>query len=1071
MQHSRKQSLACLAVCACLCIFAFANAPLFAQAGGATALPPNPDQLASNQLGANWNLSGGNFTGYSYHAGCASIQSSVVYPGDSNAMELAGCAPNLRVFDVPFALHNHEAWLVRWEIDIPSGSLANGLSTETFDNNHGGGTGPGSVARDQQTVSGPTGGNSGWVQNFVEYYPNIAEHGSDTSLDERFSLETPAWAANTSYALGAKIVDANGNVEQVTTAGTSGASAPSWNATIGGTTTDGTATWTNEQQNVVYVSRIEIDEEWFPLRSFLLYPNYRGYLWSDLVPPKRFTQIQPVSAGSPFWNMQGSGSAPVAGEIMGVTTIDPPPGDTLSQLTLKIVMATSANCSTGVLATDTFTAPQSVQSWQFTPSQYGSLSVGAQFWICPSLYVTSGLTLIDNDVVWTGFYENAAFRATLENWYDPNSVWMHNQSPAFLLGTYDRWSATFRANTTIGQSTDQDYIQGIGSLGPVNAAPQAINSPSGGTRQNGSFITDYCSQGFSGTMSSFSTFSGINPSLVPPNDTLTPYLKVFSEFCQPMTHWQILNNWTSCLVGESASPCTTPPTFAPTVTASTGGTITANYLFLEAVAFANPNPAGNSPARLPENTLPSSPLTVNLSSSACAGANCSVNFTMPTCPTTRWEGWNIFAATGSTSTPPANSSFAIQYPLGVSGMLGSGGDIPCGASVTLSNVQSGAPPPTTDTTYQFRPIGGSGTDPQIWGQLFNLMTAEYPQSAGGMYMCDECGFYSYGSLWEQQQTLLADNLNLPLACVFIGPEQVLLGRYICDLTGYDPYGYNASPGPDEYVTGEASTQNCNMYSQNSVAAAQPRCFPSRVDIWADDEGRQTFGARPSWMVVQQFGSGNYDGFPYAEMKKQMWKAIIDVQAYGSLGADAITWGWVDSSGLESSVFASQGGNPLNNNPQAWFGSKRATNEIRSLEPVLLTPVVDSPVLGLGGIVSTVSSSVSAATACNVTTANAPYLYTQSSLWPDAPANFVTHFYTVPGTAETDQYIFANNLCSAASPFTETFTLANPPAGAASVEVLGEGRSLPITSNQFSDTWQQTDVHIYVIRAPRAMTIH
>ena len=47
-----------------------------------------------------------------------------------------------------------------------------------------------------------------------------------------------AWAAATVYALGAKVIDANGNLQQCTTAGTSGSSAPSWGTTLGGTTAD-----------------------------------------------------------------------------------------------------------------------------------------------------------------------------------------------------------------------------------------------------------------------------------------------------------------------------------------------------------------------------------------------------------------------------------------------------------------------------------------------------------------------------------------------------------------------------------------------------------------------------------------------------------------------------------------------------------------------------------------------------------------------------------------------------------------------------------------------------------------
>ncbi len=54
----------------------------------------------------------------------------------------------------------------------------------------------------------------------------------------------PVWSHRL-WAVHARIRDSNGNVQVVTTGGTSGASAPSWNTTPGLTTTDGTVTWTN----------------------------------------------------------------------------------------------------------------------------------------------------------------------------------------------------------------------------------------------------------------------------------------------------------------------------------------------------------------------------------------------------------------------------------------------------------------------------------------------------------------------------------------------------------------------------------------------------------------------------------------------------------------------------------------------------------------------------------------------------------------------------------------------------------------------------------------------------------
>jgi len=57
-----------------------------------------------------------------------------------------------------------------------------------------------------------------------------------------------AWAASTSYALDAEILDPAGHIQKATTAGTSGAAEPAFNDS-GGTTTDGTATWTDQGYN------------------------------------------------------------------------------------------------------------------------------------------------------------------------------------------------------------------------------------------------------------------------------------------------------------------------------------------------------------------------------------------------------------------------------------------------------------------------------------------------------------------------------------------------------------------------------------------------------------------------------------------------------------------------------------------------------------------------------------------------------------------------------------------------------------------------------------------------------
>jgi hypothetical protein len=53
------------------------------------------------------------------------------------------------------------------------------------------------------------------------------------------------WAASTAFGVGQFVMDSNGNRQSVVTAGSTGATAPAWNTTYGGSTTDGGVTWQN----------------------------------------------------------------------------------------------------------------------------------------------------------------------------------------------------------------------------------------------------------------------------------------------------------------------------------------------------------------------------------------------------------------------------------------------------------------------------------------------------------------------------------------------------------------------------------------------------------------------------------------------------------------------------------------------------------------------------------------------------------------------------------------------------------------------------------------------------------
>src|ERR1700741_350093 len=79
------------------------------------------------------------------------------------------------------------------------------------------------------------------------------------------ALIPTSWVGGHAYTLNQLIVDSNGNVQKVTTAGTSGAAAPAWSMNSGVTTSDGTTglVWTLQG----------------PLTSFLASGSY----WSPVV--------------------------------------------------------------------------------------------------------------------------------------------------------------------------------------------------------------------------------------------------------------------------------------------------------------------------------------------------------------------------------------------------------------------------------------------------------------------------------------------------------------------------------------------------------------------------------------------------------------------------------------------------------------------------------------------------------------------------------------------------------------------------------------------------------------------
>ena len=87
------------------------------------------------------------------------------------------------------------------------------------------------------TCTTPAVGRTGPI--VCTYNTTLASGATANTLT--ISVQVALWAANNAYAVGTRIVDSNGNIEQVVSisgTGTSGSAAPTWNTTLGGQTTD-----------------------------------------------------------------------------------------------------------------------------------------------------------------------------------------------------------------------------------------------------------------------------------------------------------------------------------------------------------------------------------------------------------------------------------------------------------------------------------------------------------------------------------------------------------------------------------------------------------------------------------------------------------------------------------------------------------------------------------------------------------------------------------------------------------------------------------------------------------------
>jgi hypothetical protein len=258
----------------------------------------------------------------------------------------------------------------------------------------------------------------------------------DTSLTSdvatyQYSLVSgigPAWTASTVYATGSVIVDPNGFLQKATTGGTSGTVLPTFNATPGGTTTDNSVTWTNENTSnlQVTVTGTVNGGGIFNVTNAIITSAVGNTFTISLIAPNVASAAEQGSAiinGSEFQFdpgllVVGTGTSPILGNSGGGTLVVAGNIGAGTRQAVTIFLTRNgylSACSTPV----TFTTTGGAETLVFTKIAVGPPNVIAR-WIAitaagpngiagPNFYVIpTPVTIVDNG-------QNVTYSATVIN--------------------------------------------------------------------------------------------------------------------------------------------------------------------------------------------------------------------------------------------------------------------------------------------------------------------------------------------------------------------------------------------------------------------------------------------------------------------------------------------------------------------------------------------------------------------------------------------------------------------------------------------------------------------------------
>ncbi len=755
----------------------------------------------------------------------------------------------------------------------------------------------------------------------------------------------------------------------------------------------------------IWIDDISVQMTWYPLNSFVRYPNFKGFVQEDLDPA--------ICPGTE------------TNEVCGVSEIEPPTALALGDTKLIVELASAAGCASGVLDTASVNpVTANEELWQLDGS---SMTVDTDYFVCTELQKVSDSAIVATFPDWKVIKKNAAFWSGLRSYIDDTNAWVRkekdgSQRRRLMWGTFVRYSGAFSCDNCVwatgascspSQSTAKDCyllnIDGFMQDTPQKSAVIDFDSPRLMDEARARHTADVWISG-----------SAINPTTG--SDQLTPFLDAVNDYGTGRI--QIMNNWSGYAISETGSP--TDPS-APTISCvSTGGSIDQAWVYAR-VAAVKMGTGTESGSNFNETNDSLSDHNVTVLS----GSTNKCTVTLPSCPSKTVNGYYVYAATNTTETEPTDATFSRQTNI-ISD---------CSGTLDLLDViNSEIDLPTTDATKDAnRPSWGSAlTDQTMWDRMASKLDNF---SGAGYYACDECRMPAQGFSWEINNRM--DNQmsgDLFSYSVSNSPTKLHYLRAYYDAPSQDIYPYGLSTGPDTRHFG-CDNINATVFSDsgpNETTTETLGCV-GRIDSHTDWGMDRLHEARFSVPVIQQWDRNVTDAVPYAALRQQVYKALIGIQNHGVIGG-VLTWGWVDSLGMEYAV-EQQG------HTQALEDHFRLSDEMMDIEDVWLIVPDDSSFLGTGTIVSSVSDNFVAypTATCDNFPGNLPYRWVAKQ----RPSG--------------DQWIFFTNMCQDA--YDITFTMVAPPSDTA-VEYPDSSNTFAIVTDQFTVSLTNMSVHAVMIPAPK-----